>query len=83
VLAAIAALNDLASTDVRDLIIEDQGGGVTLGCAISVILAYAAGDLATTGSTPTYEDPSGTETRATGTIASAGNRTMTITCPTY
>ncbi len=82
-LAAIAALNNLAATGVRDLVIEDQGSGVTLGCAISVILAYAAGDLATTGANSTYEDPSGTETRATGTVASAGNRTSAITCPTY
>jgi hypothetical protein len=83
VLAAIAALNNLSVAQVRDLVIEDQGGGVSLGCALAVILAYAAGDLATTGTTPTYEDPSGTEARATGTIASTGNRTMTITCPTY
>lgn len=83
VLAAIAALNNLSAAQLRDLVIEDQGSGVSLGCALSVILAYAAGDLATTGTTPTYEDPSGTETRATGTIASTGNRAMTITCPTY
>jgi hypothetical protein len=56
---------------------------VTLGCAIAIVMAYAAGDLATTGADSTYEDPSGTETRATGTVASAGNRTAAITCPTY
>jgi len=83
VLAAIAALNDLSTTEVRDLVIEDQGSGVSLGCALAVLLAYASGDIATTGSTTTYEDPSGTETRTTGTVASAGNRTATITCPTY
>lgn len=82
-LAAIAALNNLSAANVRDVVIEDQGSGVTLGCAISVVLAYAAGDLATTGSTSTYEDPSGTETRITGTVASAGNRTASVTCPTY
>jgi hypothetical protein len=83
VLSAIAALNDLAATDVRGLVIEDQGGGVSLGCALSVLLAYAAGDLATTGANSTYEDPSGTETRATGTVSSNGNRAATITCPSY
>jgi hypothetical protein len=82
VIAAIAALNDITTAEVRDLVIEDQGS-VTLGCAIAVVLAYAAGDLATTGADSTYEDPSGTETRATGTVASAGNRTAAITCPTY
>jgi hypothetical protein len=81
--ASIAALNDIAASDLRDLVIEDQGGGVSLGCAIAVVLAYAAGDLATAGSDSTYEDPSGTETRAEGTVASAGNRTAAITCPTY
>jgi hypothetical protein len=82
---AIAAseLATAAVNEVRDLVIEDQGGGVTLGCAIAIVMAYAAGDLATTGADSTYEDPSGTETRATGTVASAGNRTAAITCPTY
>ena len=83
VLSAISGLNDIDANDLRDLIIEDQGGGVSLGCALSVILAYAAGDLTTTSNSPTYEDPSGTETRITGTISSAGNRSMTITCPSY
>jgi hypothetical protein len=79
----ITGLNDIAATDLRDLVIEDQGGGVSLGCALSVLLAYAAGDLATTSNSPTYEDPSGTETRISGAISSAGNRSMTITCPSY
>lgn len=83
VLAAIAALNNLSSTQVRDLVIEDQGGGVTLGCALAVLLAYASGDIATSGATTTYEEPSGTETRTTGIVTSNGNRTATITCPTY
>ena len=82
-LAAIAALNNLSAAQVRDLTIEDQGGGVTLGCAIAIVMAYAAGDLATSGSDSVYEDPSGTETRIAGTVVSAGNRTATITCPTY
>jgi hypothetical protein len=70
-------------TDIRDLIIEDQGGGVSLACALAVALAYVSGDLATTGGTSTYEDPSGTETRIEGTVASPGNRLASITCPTY
>jgi hypothetical protein len=82
-LAAIAALNNLSATDVGNITIEDQGTGVSLRCALAVLLAYAAGDISTTGSDSTYEDPSGTETRITGTVASAGNRTATVTCPTY
>jgi hypothetical protein len=82
-LAAIAALNNLSAANVRDLVIEDQGGGVSLGCALAVVLAYAAGDLTTTTGDSVYEDPSGTETRAEGTVSTAGNRTVAITCPTY
>lgn len=70
------------ATDVRDLVVEDQGS-LSLGCAMSAILAYAAGDLATSAGNSTYQDPSGTETRITGTVASAGNRTASVTCPTY
>lgn len=82
-LAAIAALNNLSAANVRDIVIEDQGSGVSLACALAVITAYAAGDLVTSGSTSTYEDPSGTETRITGTVASAGNRTASVTCPSF
>jgi hypothetical protein len=67
---------------LRDVVIEDQGGGVSLACALSAILAYAAGDVATAAGTSTYEDASGTETRIVGTVVTAGNRTATITCPT-
>lgn len=83
VLSAISGLNDIDANALRDVIIEDQGGGVSLGCALSVIMAYAAGDLATTGNSPTYKDPSGGETRISGSISSPGNRSMTITCPSY
>jgi hypothetical protein len=68
---------------IRDLDVEDQDTGRSLGCTLAALLAYAAGDLATTGSDSTYEDPSGTETRITGTVASAGNRTASVTCPSY
>lgn len=81
--AMISALNNLSATQLRDLVIEDQGGGVTLGCAISIVLAYAAGDIVTIGTSSTYEETSGTETRISGTVPSAGNRTAAITCPTY
>jgi hypothetical protein len=83
ILAAVAALNDLSTADVRGIVIEDQGGGISLGCALSVVMAYAAGDLVTSGGNSTYEDPSGTETRVTGTVTSAGNRTASVTCPSY
>jgi hypothetical protein len=82
VLSAISGIS-LDTDDLRDLIIEDQGGGVSLGCAISVILAYAAGDLSTSMNSPTFRDPSGSETRISGTISSDGNRSLSITCPSY
>jgi hypothetical protein len=82
-LAAIAALNNVSLTDIANITIEDQGSGISLRCALAIAVAYAAGDLATTAGTSTYEDPSGTETRIAGTVASAGNRAATITCPTY
>jgi hypothetical protein len=78
--SAIASAN---ATATRDMTVEDQGGGVSLGCAMAVLLAYAAGDLVTTGGSSTYEDPSGTETRITGTVSSAGNRLAAAGCPTY
>jgi hypothetical protein len=80
--AAVAALNNLSSTQVRDIMIEDQGGGITLACALSAITAYVTGDLSTSGGNSTYKDPSGTEVRITGIVSSPGNRLGTITCPT-
>ncbi len=77
--ASIAAI----PVAIRDTVIEDQGGGITLGCALAIAAAYAAGDVVTTGANSTYEESSGTETRIAGTVASAGNRTATITCPSY
>jgi hypothetical protein len=81
--ASIGALNNLSATQVRDIVIEDQGSGVTLGCAISVVLAYAGGDLTTSGSSSTYKDPSGGENRITGTVSSPGNRAASVSCPSY
>lgn len=82
VLTAIAALNNLSAAQIRDLVIEDQGS-ITLGCALASILAYTSGDIATSGANSTYEEATGTETRLTITVASPGNRTSTITCPSY
>lgn len=80
--AAIAALNNLSAAQVRDLVVEDQGS-VSLGCMLAVIGSVVAGDVTTTGGNSTFEDAAGNETRATTNVASAGNRTVTITCPTY
>jgi hypothetical protein len=77
-LAAVAAL----PASIRDAIVEDQGN-ITRGCIESVLLAYAAGDIVTVAGTTTYRDPSNGEIRIVGTVTSNGNRTATITCPTY
>jgi len=82
--AAVAALNNLSATQVRDIVIEDQGGGgITLGCAIAAITAYVGGDLTTSAGSSTYKDASGSENRITGIVSSPGNRLGTIVCPTY
>lgn len=81
--AAIAALNDLAATDIRDVVVETQGGTISLGCAIAAVLAYAAGDVTTTATESTYEDPSGSQTRIEGSAPTPGNRTAAVTCPSY
>jgi hypothetical protein len=76
-LAAIAAL----PTAIGDLVIEPEGPW-TLKCVLAVIFAERAGVLSTTGGASTYRDPSGTEIRLTGTVASAGNRgSIAVTCP--
>jgi hypothetical protein len=77
------ALSTAGVNALRDVVIEDQGGGVSLACALAVLLAYAAGDISTTGADSTYEDPAGAETRIAGTVASTGNRTAAITCPSF
>ncbi len=73
-------LSASAVNELRDMVIEDQGN-TTLACAISVILAYAAGDISTSAGTTTYEDATGAETRITGSVSTPGNRAATITCP--
>ncbi len=79
------AASELAATavaEVRDMVVEDQGN-ISLGCAIAALLAVDAGDVATSGGNSTFEEASGTETRVTSVVVTAGNRTTTITCPTY
>ena len=67
--------------DYRNLIIEDQGS-VTLGCAMAVILSYAAGDWSGTTSV-TYQPATAGETRIVHDVSTANQRGGTITCPTY
>lgn len=77
------ALATDAVEEVWNIVIEDQGGGVAARCSLAVILAAVAGDVATTGTNSTFEESSGTETRLSSAQPTAGNRTVTITCPTY
>lgn len=81
VLSAIGALNNLSAAQVWDHIVEDQGS-VSARCMLSAIFAYTSGDIVTVGNTTTYEESTGAETRMVITIASAGNRTTVVTCPT-
>lgn len=83
ILEVINALHNLSVADIRDMVIEDAGEGVSLGCALAVILADAAGDVTTTGASSTFRDVSGSETRITGTVSSNGNRLASLTCPGY
>jgi hypothetical protein len=83
-LAAIAALNNLSLTQVRSMVVEDQGTTVGLGCVNAVALAVLAGRASVSGSTVTYRDPSNNEIRAVVTHDSTGNRSSaSITCPSY
>jgi hypothetical protein len=75
-------LSTAGVNDLRDVTIEDMGGGVSLACVLAVSQAVLAGDITTTGGNTTWKDPSGTEVRYTSTVTSSGNRTGTITCPT-
>lgn len=80
--ASIAALNNLSAVQVRDSVSEDQGN-VSRGCIEAVLLSFAAGDISTSGQTTTWRDPSNGEVRITSVVTSNGNRTATISCPTY
>lgn len=82
VLAAIAALNNLSADQVWQYIVEDQGT-VQARCAMAAVLAIVGGDVTTTGTSSTFKDASGAETRAAGVVVSNGNRSMTLTCPIY
>lgn len=63
-------------------VVEDQSS-TSARCALAVVLAYTGGDLTTISSNSTYQDSTGSETRITGTVTTDGNRTATITCPTF
>lgn len=84
--AGLAALNDVSTAEIVAAVlagqVEDQGAGYDLKCALSTLLAYAAGTKTGTN-TSTWSDPSGAEVRLVGTIAPAtGVRSgITITCP--
>lgn len=80
--SAFGALNDVTVAEVWQYLIEDQGGGVEARCAMALMMAILNGDYTTSGSTTTFEDHSGTETRMVST-QDATSRTVTITCPTY
>jgi hypothetical protein len=80
--ATASSFGTEVATAIRDTVVEDQGT-ITLGCALAAILGYTSGDIATSGANSTYEESTGTETRITINVSSPGNRTSTITCPTY
>jgi hypothetical protein len=79
--ASISALNNISVSDIRSMIIDDQGN-VNLGCGMAVVNAVLAGDYTTSGDTVTMRDATGSEIRVVSTLVS-GTRTVTITCPTY
>jgi hypothetical protein len=78
----INGLTATAQGHIRDLVVEDQGS-LSLGCVLAAITAAVAGDVATTGGNSTFEEATGAETRVASVVVTAGNRTTTITCPTY
>ncbi len=67
--------------EIGSRIIEDQGSTYDLDCAIATLLAYAAGDVSTSGGISTYQDPSGSENRIVGTVSGSSRGSITITCP--
>lgn len=68
-------------TGVLSGLIDDQNS-VSLRCAMAAVTAILAGDFTTSGSTTTFEEATGAETRAVSTV-STGTRNVTITCPSY
>jgi hypothetical protein len=77
-----AALADDFVEEVWSYIV-DPASNTEARCAVAVMMSIIGGDVTTSGGNSTYEDPSGTSTRATTVIVSAGNRSTTITCPSY
>jgi hypothetical protein len=63
---------------IKALVIETNGS-ITVGQALSVILASAAGR--TTGGGIVFKDPSGTDTRITAVVDGSNNRTTITLAP--
>jgi hypothetical protein len=77
---ATDAVNEIVAA-AKAMVIETNGT-VTLGQAMSVILAFAAGVSSGQSTTsPIFEDPSGTTTRITGTTDGSGTRTAVTLNP--
>jgi hypothetical protein len=81
-----AAISSDAITEIsaglRDVVVDDISGK-SLGCIAAAMGAYIGGQVTTSGGVSTYRDQSGVEVRISGTVTSSGNRTATITCPSY
>ncbi len=80
--------DQLSTTAIAEIVagilageVEDQGSTYTLGCAIAVVLAYAAGDATTSGGDTTYKDTSSAENRIVGTVTGSTRNVTAITCP--
>lgn len=71
-----------AVDEIWNEVIEDTGATYTGRCILAALLSYAAGELSTTSSVSTYQDPGGNATRIQGTVTTSGNRgSLTVTCP--
>lgn len=70
-----------AVDEVWDEILEDMGSTYTGRCIMAAMLAYAAGDVTTTGGVSTYRDPGNNENRIVGTVSGSSRGSITITCP--
>lgn len=80
-----AALAADASTEivaaVKAMVVESNSS-ITLGQAMSIILAFAAGvSTGQAGTSPVFKDPSGTSDRITGTTDGSGNRSAVTLTP--
>lgn len=76
------ALSAAGLNGIRDLVVDDMGN-MTWGCLTSAMAAVMAGDVTTAGTASTFRESTGVEVRVTSSQPTSGNRTVTITCPTY